>query len=147
MKRIMFLSVASMCMSMAFSCTPKESETFHRNIKVTNNAEYTVYVAWEWVEKGMQEPEYPLYGNIAENEDAHRVKPGETNTSAICVHGQNSFEGYLKVYGLKIFFVDPEIYDPVPIGSPVPNEALLDSRVFNLEDLKAINFHVQYPLE
>ena len=53
MKRILLLSVA--LMFMAFSCTPKESETFHQHIKVTNNAEYSVYVLGGGLKEGRKD--------------------------------------------------------------------------------------------
>ena len=133
---------------MAISCEKKETDDFHQKVRVTNNADYPVYVTWTiFAKNGGIEHERPLYGNITEDKDAHRVSSGETNTTAIAERGANSIEGFMGVYNMKVFFIDPEIFDPLPFGSSVPDEAILSSRVYNLEDLRAISFHIDYPLD
>ena len=150
MKRILLLSVA--LIFMAFSCTPKESETFHQHVKVTNNAEYPVYVAFDYLYQDVPEPEYPW--NPQENKVGgigkldSKINSGETSTKAICtIRSTDSIEGLMIGRKMKVFFIDAVAYDQILIGDPLQDELLLDSRVYTLEDLRALNFHIQYPLE
>ena len=148
-----YLLFLAACMCMAFTCHPEESDTFHRSVRVTNNVDYPVYVTFEWVEQ-WHNPEESLKfpWNPSENKSwnwnsENRVNPDETNVTAI-VTIRGSIEGYMVIYKhMKVFFIDAEKFDAIPMGSPIPDEVLLDSRVYDLEDLRAINFHIHYPLE
>ncbi len=144
MKRIMLLFLAAI-MCTANMCNPEETENYHRTVKVTNNAEYPIYVAWE-----LDTREYPWGENKAGGigESKNRVNPGETNTAAMMTaRPTDAIETMGPDGHMKVYFLDSQMFDQIPVGSPIPNEVLLDSRVYDLEDLRAIGFHIQYPLE
>lgn len=147
MKKILIFLTVLICMS--FSCVQEESDTFHRKVKVTNNADYVVYVTYDYFKQ--EEPEYPWYQNekmgVGIGESGNRVQPGQTNVTAISTYGSNSIEGMMGKRKMKVFFVDAAAFDRIPIGDLLPDELLLDSRVYDIEDLRAINFHIYYPLE
>jgi hypothetical protein len=150
MKKYVLFLAALMCM--AFSCVREESENYHRTVKVTNHSDYRIYITFEWVEQYYNPEEnlkYPWDSNNKKRnwEEENRVNSGETNTTAIKTYNR-SIEGFLTTdKHIKVFFVNADMYDQVPIGSPIPNETLLDSRVYDLKDLQTINFHIHYPLE
>lgn len=48
---------------------------------------------------------------------------------------------------MKIFFIDAAGYDRIPIGEPLPDDLIPDSRMYDTEALRKINFHVNFPLE
>ncbi|MDR0955209.1 MAG: hypothetical protein LBM20_07520 [Rikenellaceae bacterium] len=153
MKKMMFLFlVAVMCM--ANVCNPEESENYHRTVKVTNNADYAIYVTPCWIEP-WENPEaeffkYPWRENTEKGggtgEPENRVNPGETNTSAMYQNRPTgNYEGMGSRTRLRLYIVDAAAYDQIPIGATIPNETLLDRRDYSLEDLRAINFHIHYP--
>lgn len=147
MKKYSLLLVALICM--AFSCDPKETDTYHRKVSITNNADYPIYVAMEIERAGAEFPWNPdegKAGGIGKSEN--RVNPGETNITAIAtIRPSSSIEGLLLGRKMKVFFVDATMYDQIPIGDPLPDELLLDSRIYDLEALQAIDFHIHYPLD
>ncbi len=145
MKKYLLIIIACMCMS--FSCAPKESDTLHLKVKVTNNADYPLYISYGYNNEVLEYPWSirPYYGGAWPSE--HRINPGETNTTAIAtIRPSSSIEDRIRSRGpMKVFFVDATLCDQTPENQTIPNEALLDSRVYDLEDLRAIDFHIIYP--
>ena len=45
-----------------------------------------------------------------------------------------------------VFFLDADILDKLPVGR-VPIESVLGSRIYTLEEIRAINFHFCFPFE
>ena len=153
MKKIMFLFLVAL-MFTASACALKEGENIHRTVKVTNNADYVIYVAYyrlfSWENPESEFFKYPWRPN--ENKGGgigrpeKRVNPGETNTSAIYISGPyDAIESMGPNGRMRVYIVDAALYDQIPIGAPIPNETLLDRRDYTIEDLRAISFHIYYP--
>ncbi len=153
MKQYLFLFIIAFVCT-AYLCNHEETENYHRTIKVTNNAEFPIYIVdewlWSWYEdsEGAEYPWSPNENKIGGiGQSKNRIDPGETNTEAMkTIRASDSIESIGPNGMIKIFFIDAAAYDQIPIGSPIPNETLLSSRVYTLEDLRAINFHIVYPL-
>ncbi len=153
MKKIMFLFLVAL-MFTASACALKEGENIHRTVKVTNNADYAIYVAYHmfpsWENPESEFRKYPwnrsgnkISGWWKENSIANS---GETNTSAIYISGPyDAIESMGPNGRMRVYIVDAALYDQIPIGAPIPNETLLDRRDYTIEDLRAISFHIYYP--
>lgn len=118
----------------------KESSTFHRSVMVTNKTESAVYWAFEWGRNW--DLEVPYYGYI---EPDFKILPNETKKISI-LYGANSIEGTVGEGKMKVFFLDADILDKLPVGR-VPIESVLGSRIYTLEEIRAINFHFCFPFE
>ena len=62
------------------------------------------------------------------------------------LYGANSIEGAVGEGKMKVFFLDADILDKLPVGR-VPIESVLGSRIYTLEEIRAINFHFCFPFE
>jgi hypothetical protein len=117
----------------------KESSTFHRSVMVTNKTESVVYWAFEWGRNW--DLEVPYYGYI---EPDFKILPNETKKIWL-LEGASSIEGMM-LGKMKVFFLDADMFDKLSQG-PVPAEAVLGSRIYTLEEIRAINFHFCFPFE
>lgn len=117
----------------------KESSTFHRSVMVTNKTESAVYWAFEWGRNW--DLEVPYYGYI---EPDFKILPNETKKIWL-LEGASSVEGMM-LGKMKVFFLDADMFDKLSQG-PVPAEAVLGSRIYTLEEIRAINFHFCFPFE
>mgnify|MGYP000401718379 FL=1 len=117
----------------------KESSTFHRSVMVTNKTESAVYWAFEWGRNW--DLEVPYYGYI---EPDFKILPNETKKIWL-LEGASSIEGMM-LGKMKVFFLDADMFDKLSQG-PVPAEAVLGSRIYTLEEIRAINFHFCFPFE
>ncbi|MFR8703656.1 MAG: hypothetical protein ACLVFH_04260 [Alistipes putredinis] len=117
----------------------KESSTFHRSVMVTNKTESAVYWAFEWGRNW--DLEVPYYGYI---EPDFKILPNETKKIWL-LEGASSIEGMM-LGKMKVFFLDADMFDKLSQG-PVPAEAVLGSRIYTLEEIRAINFHFCLPFE
>lgn len=77
--------------------------------------------------------------------DTFKVLPNETKKISI-LYGANSIEGAVGEGKMKVFFLDADILDKLPVGR-VPIESVLGSRIYTLEEIRAINFHFCFPFE
>ena len=77
--------------------------------------------------------------------DTYKVLPNETKKISI-LYGANSIEGAVGEGKMKVFFLDADILDKLPVGR-VPIESVLGSRIYTLEEIRAINFHFCFPFE
>lgn len=114
----------------------KESSTFHRSVMVTNKTESAVYWAFAWGQDW--DREVPARG------DTFKVLPNETKEISL-LEGASSIEGMM-LGKMKVFFIDADILDKLPVGR-VPIESVLGSRIYTLEEIRAINFHFCFPFE
>ncbi|WP_337441612.1 hypothetical protein [Alistipes putredinis] len=114
----------------------KESSTFHRSVMVTNKTESAVYWAFAWGQNWDQE--------VPARRDTFKVLPNETKEISI-LYGASSIEGMM-LGKMKVFFLDADILDKLPVGR-VPIESVLGSRIYTLEEIRAINFHFCFPFE
>lgn len=117
----------------------KESSTFHRSVMVTNKTESAVYWAFAWGRNW--DLEVPYYGYI---EPDFKILPNETKKIWL-LEGASSIEGMM-LGKMKVFFLDADMFDKLSQG-PVPAEAVLGSRIYTLEEIRAINFHFCFPFE
>lgn len=117
----------------------KESSTFHRSVMVTNKTESAVYWAFEWGRNW--DLEVPYYGYI---EPDFKILPNETKKIWL-LEGASSIEGMM-LGKMKVFFLDADMFDKLSQG-PIPAEVVLGSRIYTLEEIRAINFHFCFPFE
>lgn len=106
---------------------------------VTNKTESAVYWAFEWGRNW--DLEVPYYGYI---EPDFKILPNETKKIWL-LEGASSIEGMM-LGKMKVFFLDADMFDKLSQG-PVPAEAVLGSRIYTLEEIRAINFHFCFPFE
>ena len=62
----------------------------------------------------------------------------------MALEGASSIEGMM-LGKMKVFFLDADMFDKLSQG-PVPAD-LLGSRIYTLEEIRAINFHFCFPFE
>ena len=75
------------------------------------------------------------------------IKFSQTKLKKISIlYGANSIEGAVGEGKMKVFFLDADILDKLPVGR-VPIESVLGSRIYTLEEIRAINFHFCFPFE
>ena len=137
-KWVIFLILSVGFCITSVSCI-KESSTFHRSVMVTNKTESAVYWAFEWGRNW--DLEVPYYGYI---EPDFKILPNETKKIWL-LDGASSIEGMM-LGKMKVFFLDADMFDKLSQG-PVPAEAVLGSRIYTLEEIRAINFHFCFPFE
>lgn len=137
-KWVVFLILSAGFCITNVSCI-KESSTFHRSVMVTNKTESAVYWAFEWGRNW--DLEVPYYGYI---EPDFKILPNETKKIWL-LEGASSIEGMM-LGKMKVFFLDADMFDKLSQG-PVPAEAVLGSRIYTLEEIRAINFHFCFPFE
>lgn len=137
-KWVVFLILSVGFCITSVSCI-KESSTFHRSVMVTNKTESAVYWAFEWGRNW--DLEVPYYGYI---EPDFKILPNETKKIWL-LEGASSIEGMM-LGKMKVFFLDADMFDKLSQG-PVPAEAVLGSRIYTLEEIRAINFHFCFPFE
>ncbi|WP_306576535.1 hypothetical protein [Alistipes putredinis] len=137
-KWVIFLILSVGFCITSVSCI-KESSTFHRSVMVTNKTESAVYWAFEWGRNW--DLEVPYYGYI---EPDFKILPNETKKIWL-LEGASSIEGMM-LGKMKVFFLDADMFDKLSQG-PVPAEAVLGSRIYTLEEIRAINFHFCFPFE
>lgn len=137
-KWVIFLILSIGFCITSVSCI-KESSTFHRSVMVTNKTESAVYWAFEWGRNW--DLEVPYYGYI---EPDFKILPNETKKIWL-LEGASSIEGMM-LGKMKVFFLDADMFDKLSQG-PVPAEAVLGSRIYTLEEIRAINFHFCFPFE
>ena len=123
-KWVVFLILSVGFCITSVSCI-KESSTFHWSVMVTNKTESAVYWAYAWT--------------------PNKVLTNETKKISI-LYGANSIEGAVGEGKMKVFFLDADILDKLPVGR-VPIESVLGSRIYTLEEIRAINFHFCFPFE
>ena len=99
--------------------------------------ESAVYWAFAWT------PNWDL--EVPARGDTYKVLPNETKKISI-LYGANSIEGAVGEGKMKVFFLDADILDKLPVGR-VPIESVLGSRIYTLEEIRAINFHFCFPFE
>lgn len=73
-----------------------------------------------------------------------KILPNETKKIWL-LEGASSIEGMM-LGKMKVFFLDADMFDKLSQG-PVPAEAVLGSRIYTLEEIRAINFHFCFPFE
>lgn len=134
-KWVVFLILSVGFCITSVSCI-KESSTFHWSVMVTNKTESAVYWAFAWT------PNWDL--EVPARGDTYKVLPNETKKISI-LYGANSIEGMM-LGKMKVFFLDADMFDKLSQG-PVPAEAVLGSRIYTLEEIRAINFHFCFPFE
>lgn len=137
-KWVVFLILSVGFCITSVSCI-KESSTFHWSVMVTNKTESAVYWAFEWGRNW--DLEVPYYGYI---EPDFKILPNETKKIWL-LEGASSIEGMM-LGKMKVFFLDADMFDKLSQG-PVPAEAVLGSRIYTLEEIRAINFHFCFPFE
>lgn len=137
-KWVVFLILSAGFCITNVSCI-KESSTFHRSVMVTNKTESAVYWAFAWPPNW--DLEVPYYGYI---EPDFKILPNETKKIWL-LEGASSIEGMM-LGKMKVFFLDADMFDKLSQG-PVPAEAVLGSRIYTLEEIRAINFHFCFPFE
>lgn len=135
-KWVVFLILSVGFCITSVSCI-KESSTFHWSVMVTNKTESAVYWAFAWT------PNWDL--EVPARGDTYKVLPNETKKISI-LYGDNSIEGAVGEGKMKVFFLDADILDKLPVGR-VPIESVLGSRIYTLEEIRAINFHFCFPFE
>ena len=138
-KWVIFLILSIGFCITSVSCI-KESSTFHWSVMVTNKTESAVYWAFAWPPNW--DLEVPYYGYI---EPDFKILPNETKKISI-LYGANSIEGSVGKGKMKVFFLDADIFDKLSQG-PIPAEVVLGSRIYTLEEIRAINFHFCFPFE
>lgn len=104
---------------------------------VTNKTESAVYWAFAWT------PNWDL--EVPARGDTYKVLPNETKKISI-LYGANSIEGSVGKGKMKVFFLDADMFDKLSQG-PIPAEVVLGSRIYTLEEIRAINFHFCFPFE
>ena len=124
-KWVVFLILSVGFCITSVSCI-KESSTFHWSVMVTNKTESAVYWAFAWT------PNWDL--EVPARGDTYKVLPNETKKISI-LYGANSIEGAVGEGKIKL-----------PVGR-VPIESVLGSRIYTLEEIRAINFHFCFPFE
>ena len=102
--------------------------------------ESAVYWAFAWPPNW--DLEVPYYGYI---EPDFKILPNETKKISI-LYGANSIEGSVGKGKMKVFFLDADMFDKLSQG-PIPAEVVLGSRIYTLEEIRAINFHFCFPFE
>lgn len=137
-KWVVFLILSVGFCITSVSCI-KESSTFHRSVMVTNKTESAVYWAFEWGRNW--DLEVPYYGYI---EPDFKILPNETKKIWL-LEGASSIEGMM-LGKMKVFFLDADMFDKLSQG-PIPAEVVLGSRIYTLEEIRAINFHFCFPFE
>lgn len=134
-KWVVFLILSVGFCITSVSCI-KESSTFHWSVMVTNKTESAVYWAFAWT------PNWDL--EVPARGDTYKVLPNETKKIWL-LEGASSIEGMM-LGKMKVFFLDADMFDKLSQG-PVPAEAVLGSRIYTLEEIRAINFHFCFPFE
>ena len=127
-KWVIFLILSIGFCITSVSCI-KESSTFHWSVMVTNKTESAVYWAFAWPPNW--DLEVPYYGYIKK---------------ISILYGANSIEGSVGKGKMKVFFLDADMFDKLSQG-PIPAEVVLGSRIYTLEEIRAINFHFCFPFE